>query len=116
MLKKILSIIGISLAGIILLFYLMTTFLATGSDWKALLIFLTLTLPFILLVIPAIFLMKEKKVLPIIFLVLSGIATIFLGLMCLQGGLPFLGIIALPLSFIIMLLYIITIVLILINK
>lgn len=116
MTKKVLSIVGLSLGGLILLFYLMTTFLASNSDWKALLILLAFTLPFMFLGIPAIILMEKKKIVSIIFLILSGIATIILGLMCLTGGLPFLGIVALPLSFIIMILYIISIILLLLKK
>lgn len=114
--KKILSIIGLGLSGLILLFYLMSTFLATGSDGKAMLILLAFVLPVMLLGIPAIFLMKSKKIISAILLFLSGLATTFLGLMCLTGGLSVLGIVALPLGFIIMLLYIISIILLFINK
>ncbi len=116
MTKKILSIVGLSLSGLILLFYLMSTFLASGSDWKVFLILLLFVLPFMALGIPAIFWMDRKKIISSILLLLSGIATAFLGFMCLPGGLPFLGIIALPLGFVIILLYIISIILLILNK
>lgn len=116
MTKKVLSIIGLSFSGLVLLFYLISTFLAAGSDWKILLVLLAFSLPFMLLGIPAILLMNTRRIISIIFLILSGIATSFLGLMCLGGGLPFLGIIGLPLCFIMIILYIISIILILLKK
>ena len=106
MANKVICFIATGISGIILLLYLMTTFMAEGSDGIALLILLAMIFPFLILGLIAGLIIDKKRILSVIFMIISSIATILLGLMCLTGGLSYLGIFALPLSIIDFILYI----------
>lgn len=116
MAKKVICFISSGITGIILLMYLMTMFMATGSDWKVFGILLLFTFPFMILGLIGGLIIERKKILAGIFMILSGIATIFTGLMCCSGGMKYLGILALPLGFIGLTLYIVSAILTFIKK
>lgn len=114
--KKVICFIASGITGIVLLMYLMTMFMAIGNDWKAFGILLLFIFPFIILGLIGGLILDRKKVLAGIFMILSGIATVFTGLMCCSGGMKYLGILALPLGFIGLILYIISAILTFIKK
>lgn len=115
MAKKIICFISFGLSMLILLMYLITTFMAPGDDYKPMLLILLLVLPFLILGLIA-GLKINKKIMATIFMILSGLAAAFLGLMCLTGGMGFLGIIALPLGIVVFILYLISMILTIISK
>lgn len=108
MANKVICYISSGITGLILLMYLMTTLMAYGTDWKVMLILLLIVFPFLVLGFIGGLISNKKKILAIIFMILCGISTAFLGLMCMEGGLGFLGIFALPLGIISLILYIIS--------
>ena len=116
MAKKIICFIASGISALILLMYLMTTFMAQGTDWKALLILLVFVFPFLILGLIGGLLSDKKRILSGILMLLSSVATAFLGLMCCTGGLPILGILALPLGFVGLILYMISAILTFIKK
>lgn len=114
--KKVICFISSGISLFIMLMYLMTTFMAGEADAKALLLLLVLVFPFLILGLIAGIIIDKKRILAGIFMIISSIATIFIGLMCCAGGMSFLGILALPLSFIALILYIISAIMAFINK
>lgn len=116
MAKKITGFIAFGVSMLILLMYLMTTLMAPGSTWKEMLLLLVIVLPFMVLGVIGCALCGKMKVLSGIFMILAGIATAFLGLMCLSGGLPVLGILALPLGIIAGIVYLVAAVLTFVTK
>lgn len=116
MAKKIICFIASGISLFVLLMYLMTTFMAPETDGKALLLLLLFTFPFLIVGLIAGIIMDKKRILSGIFMIMSSLATVFLGLMCCTGGIPILGILALPLGCIGLILYIISAIMTFINK
>lgn len=111
--KKAMGFVGFGLSIAVLVVYLMSAILAPGRDGEVLLILLCFIFPFLILGLIGVIL-NNKKVLSIIFTVLAGIATAFLGLMCV--GVKYLLVISLPLGVIGLLFYIIHAVMVGISK
>lgn len=116
MAKRVISFISFGISMLILLLFMMTTFTASGSDVKAMLLVLVFTLPFIILGLIGGLQSEKRRTIAGIFMILAGISTTFLGLMTCAGGLQILGILALPLGIVSFILYIISAILTFIKK
>ncbi|MBS7175494.1 hypothetical protein [Massiliimalia timonensis] len=116
MAKKVMGYISFGVSLLIFLCYLMSTFMAYGSDSTALLILAGIMLPFYVLGLLGCIFADRLKVMSGIFMILAGGCAVFTGLMTLAGGLEVLGILALPLGVIDALLYLVAAILTFVSK